>query len=252
VGTNRFSYSFNDPVNKFDPGGNQTENDVFKDIVGAFSGRSALDSRSMSDETADTLARDVGQKIADSPPVSTAITALGVGADFMPLLGGAKGFYEATAWSGKAAAVGLEFAGPLGDAARYTARGVNALADRLRGLSRHGVEFTSSANGAGGTLHTSVGAIDQTDVSGIVNKELIQGNDVRVVTGVHGAPDGSTVPDSGMLDFDKSTYGGISGVTVHDFNTMTPEDLRQLLSSPGATIGAFCNSGACFSKLLGE
>jgi RHS repeat-associated protein len=28
VGTNRFSYSFNDPVNKFDPGGNQSKDDL--------------------------------------------------------------------------------------------------------------------------------------------------------------------------------------------------------------------------------
>ena len=31
VGTNRFSYSFNDPVNKFDPGGNQTNDETMGD-----------------------------------------------------------------------------------------------------------------------------------------------------------------------------------------------------------------------------
>ena len=31
VGTNRFSYSFNDPVNKFDPGGNQTNDETTGD-----------------------------------------------------------------------------------------------------------------------------------------------------------------------------------------------------------------------------
>ena len=101
-------------------------------------------------------------------------------------------------------------------------------------------------------MHTSTGIIDQRAFKGIVNSELYSGRRVDILSGVHGAPDGSFRPDPEMLDFDRQTFSGFEGVSVHDFSTMTADELRGLVNGSGATIGGFCDSGACFSRLSGE
>lgn len=63
VGTNRFSYSANDPVNKFDPGGNTFEA-IWKAIVNAFSGGSPQDAKYLSKSDAERRTREVGKAIA--------------------------------------------------------------------------------------------------------------------------------------------------------------------------------------------
>ncbi len=67
VGTNRFSYSFNDPINKADPNGNSWK-DLFKDFFGAFAGSSSRKtSTSQASETASSLGRYTSQTILTSP-----------------------------------------------------------------------------------------------------------------------------------------------------------------------------------------
>jgi hypothetical protein len=46
VGTNRYAYSANDPVNKSDPNGHQTINSFFGDFFGSFYGQNALNRQS--------------------------------------------------------------------------------------------------------------------------------------------------------------------------------------------------------------
>ncbi len=68
VGTNRFAYSFNDPVNKRDPGGN-TFKDVMRDIFGAFAGKSYGDSMSDAEmrSTASHVGKETAKAIATAP-----------------------------------------------------------------------------------------------------------------------------------------------------------------------------------------
>ena len=72
--------------------------------------------------------------------------------------------------------------------------------------------------------------------------------DVNIITGVHGASDGSTVNDLRMYFEDVKRFGDISGVRVYDFSGLSEPELRQLLNGSDTTIGAFCNSGPCLQK----
>jgi RHS repeat-associated protein len=73
VGTNRFSYSFNDPINKADANGNQTVgkysySDFWSSFWASFSGSSSGNSTSkQSSETASSLVRQTAQSILTSP-----------------------------------------------------------------------------------------------------------------------------------------------------------------------------------------
>ncbi|MFN3605908.1 MAG: RHS repeat domain-containing protein, partial [Cypionkella sp.] len=73
VGTNRFSYAFNDPINKMDPNGNQTVgqfsyNDFWSSFWASFSGSSGGSSTSaQASETASSLGRYTAQTILTSP-----------------------------------------------------------------------------------------------------------------------------------------------------------------------------------------
>jgi RHS repeat-associated protein len=73
VGTNRFSYSFNDPINKADANGNQTVgqysySDFWSSFWASFSGSSSGSSTSkQSSETASSLGRQTAHSIVTSP-----------------------------------------------------------------------------------------------------------------------------------------------------------------------------------------
>jgi hypothetical protein len=53
------------------------------------------------------------------------------------------------------------------------------------------------------------------------------------------------VSEASFLAEDMKAFGDIPGVTVSDVTKMTPAEISGALESPGTTIGAFCNSGAC-------
>lgn len=42
----------------------------------------------------------------------------------------------------------------------------------------------------------------------------------------------------------------LSGVTVHDFDALTPVELNNMVNGPGTTIGGFCNSAVCITSKL--
>lgn len=118
-----------------------------------------------------------------------------------------------------------------------------------RGLSKHGgVISRTSTNAAGGSIYTSTGGINQNDFAGIVNGGLIKGDDIHIITGGHGAADGSLIPDVTMFADDVLRFGDIPGVHVHDLPNLTPDQVKAILAKPGTIIGGFCFSGACLAK----
>jgi hypothetical protein len=117
--------------------------------------------------------------------------------------------------------------------------------DASRGVSRAGGIFTTTENAAGGRVITAVGDITQTDVATHVNSALMQGGNVRILSGAHGTPTGEIIPEASFFADDVARFGQYPGVTVNDVTTMTPAEITGALESPGTTIGAFCNSGPC-------
>lgn len=138
--------------------------------------------------------------------------------------------------------------------ARTSARPVGAglAPDTPRGLSNlGGVIEETGTNAPGGRLFTATGPINQNDFAGMVNSGLMRGDDVHILTGAHGFPDGSIVADVGLLANDVARFGSMPGVRIHDLPSMSPAQMREGLSSPGSIIGGFCDSGACLAPYRG-
>ena len=74
--------------------------------------------------------------------------------------------------------------------------------------------------------------------------------DVDILTGVHGTPDGNMLPDRSLFDADAARFGDIPGVRVHNVPDLSSSQISNILSGPGTIIGAFCNSGACLTRLM--
>ncbi|MFI5951452.1 RHS repeat-associated core domain-containing protein [Micromonospora chalcea] len=118
-----------------------------------------------------------------------------------------------------------------------------------RGMSNlGGVISEGGVNAAGGRLFFSSGQINQNDFAGIVNGALMRGDDVHIITGAHGLPDGSLISDAGMYADDVKRFGSIPGVSVHNLPAMSSGEVKQVLEAPGTIIGGFCNSGACLAS----
>lgn len=103
----------------------------------------------------------------------------------------------------------------------------------------------------GGTtsgLNCSTGAmlsINHPDFAGIVNNGLMRGDDVHILTGAHGLPNGTMVADASMYADDVARFGDLPGVTIHDVASLSPEAISGVLQRPGTIIGGFCDSTAC-------
>ncbi len=121
-----------------------------------------------------------------------------------------------------------------------------------RGLSNLGgiIEETGT-NAAGGRIFTSTGAINQNDFAGLVESSLMRGDKVSILTGAHGAPNGSLLADASMLADDVAAFGKMPGVSVHNVASMSPAEISAVLKRPGTIIGGFCESGACLSPYRG-
>jgi RHS repeat-associated protein len=119
-----------------------------------------------------------------------------------------------------------------------------------RGLGQYLGIFESKVNAAGGDVVTSTGSIVQREFGSFVNSGLMKGNDVSILSGVHGNAAGDISPEPQFFADDMSQYGGIDGVTVYDFMTMTEAQVVEVINGPNTTIGAFCNSGVCLEKYM--
>jgi hypothetical protein len=121
------------------------------------------------------------------------------------------------------------------------------VAGAARGMSEFGGIMASETNAAGGTLVTFAGGINQADVAGAVNSAMYSGGDINILTGVHGLPDGTMIPDASFFQADQAAFGGLPGVSVQDISTMSDSQISNTVNGPGTTIGAFCNSSACLA-----
>jgi hypothetical protein len=121
-----------------------------------------------------------------------------------------------------------------------------------RGLSNlGGIIEETGVNSAGGRIFTSTGDIAQKDFAGIVNGGLTRGDQVSILTGAHGAADGSLIADASMYADDLRAFGDLPGVHVYNVASMTPAEIGGVLNGPGTIIGGFCNSGACLAPYGG-
>ena len=108
--------------------------------------------------------------------------------------------------------------------------------------------FKKTENASGGQVYLSNGVIAQNDFVSYVDGGLYRGDNIEIISGAHGFPDGSTKADYGMLKFDVDKFGSLPGVTVHDVNKLSKKEMTDLLEGPGTIIGGFCNSAACLNK----
>lgn len=121
-----------------------------------------------------------------------------------------------------------------------------AAANSGRGLGDlGGVISQTGRNGAGGRIFTSSGPINQNDFAGIVNNGVMRGDDVHILTGAHGLPNGTMVADASIYADDVARFGDLPGVMVHDVASMSPAAISGVLQRPGTIIGGFCDSTAC-------
>src|SRR5262249_45829547 len=74
--------------------------------------------------------------------------------------------------------------------------------------------LSSAPNAAGGELWTAVGTIVQDDITGIVFDSVMRGEDVHILTGVHGAVDGVLTAEAWFFAQDLATFGRYPGVNV--------------------------------------
>ncbi len=130
VGTNRFSYSFNDPVNGFDPNGNESCNADGNGCRPDKNDPPPCEDSGNCDHSLDWL-----------PPVAEAAGNFLL--DWTPIVGDAKGIYEAEGFWGKTAAVGMAAIGPLGDAVKTGLRLANG-ADNIADAGKVVDEFADA------------------------------------------------------------------------------------------------------------
>jgi hypothetical protein len=133
-------------------------------------------------------------------------------------------------------------------AAVETTSSTSAAANSGRGLSQYGgVVSEAGTNVAGGRIVTSTGTIAQEDFATFVQSGVMRGENVEILSGVHGYPSGTMAPEPGFFADDFREFGGLPGVTVHDVTAMSEEEVEAVLRGPGTIIGGFCNSAACLA-----
>jgi hypothetical protein len=163
---------------------------------------------------------------------------------------GAKGILAGTGRNALTAAKGLGrgIVG-LGKNAIARMRGFTVARSAVRG-SRGinewgGIIEQTGTNAADGRVFTSTGTIKQADFQGIVETSLMREEEVQIISGVHGYPDGTMEAHPTFFKDDMNRFGNLPGVTVYNLPDMSVEGIQAILENPGNIIGGFCNSAEC-------
>ena len=118
-----------------------------------------------------------------------------------------------------------------------------------RGINRFGgFMFEDGTNAAGGRVYVSKGGINQGDFASTINSGMMQGDEVHLLTGVHGFDDGRALPHREFYDADFKRFGRLPGVNVHDMAAMSSDEIREVMEKPGRVIGGFCDSQEVLAK----
>jgi RHS repeat-associated protein len=110
VGTNRYSYSFGDPVNGIDPSGHEKTGFNFnlRDIVNSYIWKEVRIAAKATEKFEKTVAKEFSNLVLD----------------FTPVVGGVKAAREAKTWLGVGGAAASELIGPIGDGAKLLVNGI--------------------------------------------------------------------------------------------------------------------------------
>ena len=98
----------------------------------------------------------------------------------------------------------------------------------------------------------SDGIIGGDQITPIVNDALERGDRVTVLTGVHGYPNGSVVPEHEFFLQDEELLLNLGNVTIVDINDMDASEIMDILQdTDGTIIGGFCFSDVCLPGISG-
>ncbi|MFC6564631.1 hypothetical protein [Actinoplanes utahensis] len=112
----------------------------------------------------------------------------------------------------------------------------------------HGGFFAEEAsNAAGGRIFTSSGNIAQKDFDHIVENAAMRGDDIHILSGNHGYPDGLRKADASLYADDVARYGTFPNMHIYDMPSMSEAQIKEVMQKPGVIIGGFCNSQACLA-----
>jgi hypothetical protein len=166
VGTNRFSYSFNDPVNKFDPGGNQSVSigtglsDFFKSLFSGGPTASNQTSTAKAESNARAVGREMVNRTADAAKAAARVTAAVVLPDIDELTNGSITLND-----------GIEIAGLI-PGAKLIGWGVDAIKACRKGADISGiakrVDEIHSVLDTKAARHRTTGVLETTDGTRIV------------------------------------------------------------------------------------
>jgi RHS repeat-associated protein len=255
VGTNRYAYASDDPINKSDPNGHTFES-FLADFFGAFTNDSEplTAQASYGSSPHDMRAKNtVGSQFGSE-------LAMNLQEEFLLETGEADAEQQLELETQKQIHIFGLFSSPRpvldylsGQPTIVYGGGASARSvEATTAPGKFGGSFNPpEKNAAGGSVWTTTGEITGSQVSNVVNELLYSGetSTIHVLSGVHRGAAGNWTVDEKMLKEDQGTYRPNSQVQVHDFSTMTHEDIRTLLSGPDIVIGGFCDSGACLRNV---
>ena len=155
------------------------------------------------------------------------------------------GFWANAKYGGGMALDTLGFLPGLG-----LARGASSGTRGAGAVNSRGGYFTESSNAAGGRVFLSTGEIKQGDFASFVDDGVAAGEDVHIITGAHGYPNGNIGLGDEFYRADMRKFGRLPGVKLHYLPSMTENEIEQVMQGQGVIIGALCHSALCLEDFM--